>query len=94
MTSSPTDLTEGARLAHHRIGPLLDVLDGGICYVERLQGRTNLRYFDFARRQSTVIAENLGFVVAGLSASADGRTILFPRVDSSADELMLVENFR
>ncbi len=30
----------------------------------------------------------------GLGASRDGRTIFFARVDSSADELMLVERFR
>jgi hypothetical protein len=33
-------------------------------------------------------------VAAGLSASRDGRTILFARVDSSVNDLMLVDDFR
>jgi hypothetical protein len=70
------------------------VLDGGIYYLERLSEDTKLRYFDFARRQSTVVAEKLGALAFGLSASRDGRTILFSRVDSSVNDLMLVENFR
>jgi len=47
-----------------------------------------------ATRRSTVVADTLGSVGAGLSATRDGRTILFSRVDSSVDDLMLVENFR
>ena len=41
-----------------------------------------------------MIASNLGAVNFGLSASTDGRTIFFSRIDSSVDDLMLVEGFR
>jgi Tol biopolymer transport system component/DNA-binding winged helix-turn-helix (wHTH) protein len=83
-----------------------DVIKGGIYYIDRLSGEagvqftnrqsgeTRLQYFDFATGQSTTVARNLGTVGFGLSASSDGRTIFFSRVDSSVDELMLVENFR
>ena len=83
-----------------------DVVEGGIYYIDRLSGEagvqsTNrpsgearLKYFAFATGQSTIVARNLGTVGFGLSASSDGRTIFFSRVDSSVDELMLVENFR
>jgi hypothetical protein len=40
------------------------------------------------------VARNLGNVDAFLTASPDGRTLLYSRIDSSVDDLMLVENFR
>ena len=82
------------------------VLEGGIYYIDRPSGKegiywidrpsgeTRLQYFDLATRRSTTVARNLGKVDIPLTASADGRTILYPRMDSSVDDLMLVENFR
>jgi Tol biopolymer transport system component len=74
----------------------IDWLSGeaGVQFANRPSGETRLRYFDFATGQSTTVARNLGTIGFGLSASPDGRTIFFSRVDSSVDELMLVENFR
>jgi hypothetical protein len=40
------------------------------------------------------VARNLGEVRPLLTASFDGRTILDTKLDSSVDDLMLVENFR
>lgn len=83
-----------------------DVVEGGIYYIDlasggagvsgtdRRGGETRLQYFDFATRRSTTVAHKLGTVGYGLSASRDGRTIFYSRVDSSVDELMLVDNFR
>jgi serine/threonine protein kinase len=68
--------------------------EGGIHNIDRPSGETRLQYFDFATRRSTTVARNLGTVDIGLTASADGRTILYSRVDSSVDDLMLVESFR
>jgi hypothetical protein len=82
------------------------VLKGGIYYIDRPSGQrdihyfnlpsgtTRLQYFNFATRRSTTVVRNLGTVDIPLTATADGRTILFPRIDSSVDDLMLVENFR
>ena len=82
------------------------VLEKGIYYIERPladrsfysvdrpSGETLLQYFDFATRKSTTVARNLGNVDTPLTASSDGRTILFSREDSSLNDLMLVENFR
>jgi serine/threonine protein kinase len=71
-----------------------DVTRDGIYYVTRVAGDSKLSYFDFATRQSKVVAEHLGTLAAGLSASRDGRTILFARVDSTVNDLMLVDEFR
>jgi hypothetical protein len=40
------------------------------------------------------VARNLGDVRLGLTASRDGRTILYFRAEPSVNDLMLVENFR
>jgi WD40 repeat protein len=70
------------------------LLEKGAYYIDRLGGETRLQYLDFATGKSTTVARNLGEVSPGLTASPDARTILFTRVDSSTDDLMLVENFR
>jgi hypothetical protein len=71
-----------------------DVAEGGVYYLERVAGDSRVRFFDFATRRIADIADKLGNVALGLSASRDGRIILFARVDSATDDLMLVENFR
>ncbi len=70
------------------------VLERGIYYIDRPSGEARLQFFDFATSKSTTVARNLGIIPIGLTASPDGRTILYTRVDSSVDDLMLVENFR
>jgi hypothetical protein len=70
------------------------VIEGGIYYIDRPSGEAPLQYFDFATRRSRTVARNLGNVGLGLTASPDGRTILYSRIDSSVDDLMMVENFR
>ena len=70
------------------------VLDKGIYYLDRYSRETRLQYFDFANGRSTTVAGSLGDLRNGLTASPDGRTILYTRIDSSVDDLMVVENFR
>jgi hypothetical protein len=70
------------------------VLEKGIYYIDQPSGEARLQFFDFASRRSTTVARGLGEIRYGLTASPDGRTILYTRVDSSVDDLMLVENFR
>ena len=67
---------------------------GGQLYLDQSAGDARLQYFDLATRNSTTVAHDLGNVFLGLTASPDGRTIFYSRVDSSFNDLMLVENFR
>ena len=53
-----------------------------------------LRFFSFASQRPTTITDLAGTISLGLSASPDGRMVLFSAIDSSANDLMLVENFR
>ena len=70
------------------------VVEGGVYHIEREAADTRLMYFDLASQRSAVVASHLGSVGLGLTASPDGRSVLYSRVDSSVDDLMLVENFR
>jgi Tol biopolymer transport system component len=74
----------------------IDRISGGagIHYLDRSAGETRLRYFDLATRRSTTIVPKLGNVDVPITASADGRMVIYPRQDSSVDDLMLVEKFR
>ena len=70
------------------------VLDKGIYYIDRLGDKTRLPMLNFLTGKSSTVARNFGDVDAGLAETPDGGTVLFARMDSSADDLMLVENFR
>jgi hypothetical protein len=93
----PTKVLEGV------VNASFDVAEGGIYYIDRVDttapafafespsGEARLQYFDFATRHITTVTGRLGRVSLGVSTSRDGRTVFFSRVDSSADELMLVD---
>jgi serine/threonine protein kinase len=82
------------KLVEGEIFPGFAVVEKGIYFVEWLSGEACLRFFDFAAERSTTVARNLGADSSPLTATPDGRTILYTRLDSSGDDLMLVENFR
>jgi Tol biopolymer transport system component len=69
------------------------VVDAGIYFVNRAGSRSQLRFFDFGTEKTTIVAD-LGFSIALLTASRDGRLVLFGQMDSSFNDLMLVDGFR
>ena len=70
------------------------MLEKGIYHVDQPAGGAPLQFYGFATGRSTTVARNLGDVRLGLTASRDGRTILYFRAEASINGLVLVENFR
>jgi Tol biopolymer transport system component/DNA-binding winged helix-turn-helix (wHTH) protein len=102
----PADAGPASKILDGVIGGSFDVVDPGIYYIDRVAeeagtfvsdrpgGETRLRFFDFASQRSKTVAVGLGTVTFGLSATRDGRTVFYSRLDSSIDELMVVHDFR
>jgi Tol biopolymer transport system component len=67
------------------------VIGTGIYYLQESEGETRLQFFAFATNASSTVARNLGEARLGLTASSDGRPILYCRADSSVTDLMLFE---
>ena len=54
--------------------------------------KTKLEFFDFATHKKTL----MGYVentVQGLALAPDGKSLLYSRLDSEDDEIMVVKNF-
>lgn len=90
----PTVGGEPVKVLDEVVNHAFAVIEKGIYYVSRGANEMQLNYYDFAIRRSTTVASNLGDIIPLLTASPDGRTILFSRIDSSVQDLMLVERFR
>jgi Tol biopolymer transport system component len=69
------------------------ILDTGIYYVDGAASETRLMFFDFTSGSASVVARNLGETSFGLTASPDGRIILYSKLDLGGEDIMLVENF-
>jgi len=77
------------------------VSERGIYYVAEASPhpalKPNVEFFDFASKRVFRVAELTGLPPAddpGFAVSPDGRRIIFSQVDTSAVDIMLVENFR
>jgi hypothetical protein len=62
--------------------------------VDRAAGETRLQYLDLATNKTSTVARNLGELWTGLGISPNGQTVYYSRLDTTSDDLMLVENFR
>ncbi|HYW43314.1 MAG TPA: DUF5050 domain-containing protein [Bryobacteraceae bacterium] len=90
----PTSGGQPVKVVEGVIQRAFAVLEKGIYYIDQPSVETWLQFYDFATARSTTVARNLGDVELGLTVSPDGRTILYTRLDSSVNDLMLVEDFR
>ena len=92
------------------VGWFFDVAPTGLYYADRAPraeadrsaGESRLRFYDFATRRSETVARlddvgfanKLGQIGFTPGIRPDGRAILYSRIDSTVDDLMLVESFR
>jgi WD40 repeat protein len=81
---------EPIRLLDRMVHRSFVVLNAGIYYVDDLHG---LQFFGFGSYKSKPVLEANG-MLGGLTASPDGRIILYNSEDTSIEDLMLVEQFR
>jgi hypothetical protein len=70
------------------------VLDTGIYYIDWPSTEARLQYYDFSSGRSSIVSRGIGTPRMGLTASSDGRTVIYSITDSSVENLMLVENFQ
>jgi dipeptidyl aminopeptidase/acylaminoacyl peptidase len=70
------------------------VLKRGVYYVDKPSTGPRLRFFDLKTARSTTIADDLGDVRPLVTASHDGRHVLYTRLDHAGEDLMIVEDFR
>ena len=82
------------RIAEGIVRSNFAVLEGGIYFMDQAGTATRLRYLDLKTNATTTVWPDLGPVGFGLTASPDGRHILFTRFDAAVDDVMLVEHFR
>ena len=70
------------------------IVDRGVLFIDREGMDTRIRLLDFAAGTTTTVASNLGSTHCCLTATSDGRTILYTKLASPIDDLMMVENFQ
>ena len=78
---------------------MIQPTEKGVYYLEFARGARTMEvsFYDFATRGNEVVFRMKDadfFQAMSFSVSPDGKYILYPRVDQSQTNLMLVENFR
>jgi Tol biopolymer transport system component/DNA-binding winged helix-turn-helix (wHTH) protein len=73
-----------------------EVVDQGIYFIPGWHGEphSTLKFFDFARRKTTLVADLPGLPAYGLSLSPEGKNILFSLYEPPNSDLWMVERFR
>jgi len=66
----------------------------GLFAPEDEKGHSDINFYDFTACTTSKILAIEKPVYEHIEISPDGRTILYPRIDETGSDLMLVENFR
>jgi hypothetical protein len=77
-------------------GNAFGVVKEGIYFIPKQDaaGSDSIQFFNFATKRISPISTIESAMFANLSASPDGRWILYSQTDQLGSDLMLVENFR
>jgi hypothetical protein len=70
------------------------VTDIGIYFLTKSNAEFSIQFFSFATKKTETIAKVERPGLGSLTASPDGKTILYSQFDQLGSDLMLVENFR
>jgi Tol biopolymer transport system component len=90
----PTSGGPEVKLIEEVLASSFAVVDKGIYYPDRTLGQTALRFFGFGTGRSMTVVRGLGDIGSLLTASPDGRTILYTKRDAWVEDLVMVDNFR
>ena len=85
----PVEGGEEVKIHDRGEGNLWEVLDEGICYLNR----GSVEFLEFSSGEVRRVAEVEGASVFGFAVSPDGQWAVYPRPEEEAD-IILVENFR
>jgi Tol biopolymer transport system component len=89
----PVEGGEEVKVHDHGEIDLWEVLDEGICYLNRESDPPTVEFLEFSSGELRRVAEVEGAGMFGFGASPDGQWVLYQRREYESD-IILVENFR
>jgi Tol biopolymer transport system component len=95
LWKAPLEGGEETRIADRMLDwANFEVTQSGVYYIADRTPSAPIYFYNSADASTKIIAQLQGRAAFGLTASLDGKTVLYTQLDHEASELALVENFR